>query len=194
MSSPHLRFNFVDILMIFILVRGYVTGKKIGFFRAFWNFLGFFFATFLSLHYYQRLGNVILEVLSIPKPLNHVIAFCSLITVAVAVFSLIREGWLILIKKEIHPQLNQYAGAITFLLRSYLFCGLTLVALVLSGQPYVVQSAKTCLSSSLFKDTSSGIYKTYFAGFLERFFPYEPINTSVSKMMEPKNRKKRLKK
>ena len=176
--------SWVDIVMPLVILRCALTGKKSGLVVESFKLIGILFATFVTLHYYKALGDLLHQNLSLNDSIKDAYAFGLLAVSAHLLFSLIREGWLIILKIEMPPIIDQWGGLIFSLIRGYLICGLILLALVLVKDNSIQADAKHSLSALVFKDTSSRIYQNFYSGFIDKFFPKEPINEEVFKLMD----------
>jgi uncharacterized membrane protein required for colicin V production len=178
MQFASVNTNLVDLLMVCIVARGVYIGKKNGFVTEFFKLLGIFFATIITLHYYVRFGNFLSKLL-VPVAIQEILAYGILAVFITLLFSFIREGWLTILKVQIHDLVDYWGGLFISLIRVYLLCGLTILALIISGQQQLALNAKLSLSGQYLITSLPNIYKTSYTGFINKFFPQEPINNKV---------------
>ncbi len=181
--------SWVDIIMPLVILRCALTGKKSGLIVESFKLAGIFFATFITLHYYNALGSLLHQNLSLHEPIKDAYAFGLLAVGVHLLFSLIREGWLTILDIDVPPFINQWGGLILSALRAYLVCGLILLGLVVVKDKSIQASAKHSLSAFVFKDTSTGIYRSFYSGWVGKFFPKEPLNEEVFKLMDEEEAK-----
>ncbi|MBI2420569.1 MAG: CvpA family protein [Candidatus Levybacteria bacterium] len=74
-SIKALGLNWVDLLIILILLIYAVEGYALGFLRATFDFLGFVFSFILALYFYDYLGNFFSSNFSIPRGFSNAIGF-----------------------------------------------------------------------------------------------------------------------
>lgn len=175
--------SWVDIIMPLVILRCALTGKKSGLIVESFKLAGIWFATFITLHYYKGLSDWLHQNLSLHESIKDAYAFGLLAICVHLLFSLIREGWLIILKIEMPPVVDQWGGLTLSLIRGYLICGLILLALTEVKDKNIQTSAKHSLSVFVFKDTSTGVYRNFYFGVIHQFFPKEPLNENVFKLM-----------
>jgi len=173
------NFNWVDILIGCIIVRTVYVGRKSGLVPEIFKLIGVFCATFITLHYFVDFGNYLGNRLFFSDGVKEIVAFGLLAFSISLIFTLIREGWLIILKIEPPSFVDKWSGVVLSLIRAYLICGLVWLGLLVAGGKGIVRTTRTSLSSSFFKNTSSNIYKSCYSGFISNLFPHEPINKDV---------------
>ena len=175
--------SWVDIIMPLVMLRCLLTGRKSGLIVEAFKLAGILCGTFITLHYYSSFGNFLDQNLSLYKSMRDVYAFGLLAIGVHLLFSLIREGWLIILKIEMPAFLDRLGGVILSGIRAYLICGLIFLALLTVKDDHIQSSAKNSFSALFLEKTSIGIYHNFYFGFIHNFFPNEPVNKEVSKLV-----------
>lgn len=179
-----LNFNLVDVLVLVIIVRGFYIGQKTGFMAELLRLIGIICATFIILHHYILFGNFLKDYLFIPERVHELVSFGVLTVVVILVLYLVREGWLIVFKVEAKSGANKWGGAILSLPTSFLVCGLLLLGMNLFNNGYINQHMKSSFARMILNKTSVSVYKACHAALVRPFFPDEPLNTKVFKLIE----------
>ena len=181
--------NWIDIVLVVIVLRVIYIGLKQGFVIEFFKLLGTFVASFIILHYYSAFGQVIHVYAFIPQAVQHAIAFLLLWFLVVLIFKFIRDGWMLLFKGEAHPAIHKWGGFSFAVLRAALICGLTFLLIFMSGNSYLIKTAKQSYLSPYLADISPKIYGICFDNFVGKLFPNERKNVMVFPAKTKKNEK-----
>ena len=177
--------SWVDILMGASIARCIWTGRKSGFVNEFFKLLGVFFAAIVALHYYARLGEYFFKKSLAAETQKEVFAFVVLTIGIYILFSLIREGWLIILKIQLPAGIDQWGALSLAILRSYLVCGLILIGFGISGNNSIKNAANGSLSRPVFKNSAAGLYQFFYSNIIHPFFPDEPLNEKAFKEAIP---------
>ncbi len=174
-----LSFSWVDILMVAIIAMSVYFGKKSHLLAELFKLFGIFLATFITIHYNPALTRFFSAQHIFPESFQAVMAFCSLLFLIMLIFSLLSEGWLMILKVEFEETINHWGAIILSFLRGYFLCSLIFLALLLIGNEGITQSTKHSVTSVLVKNTAVGIYKSFYYGFVRVIFPKEVINEQM---------------
>lgn len=183
-------FPWVDIVMILTIGAGIYFGRKSQLLSELFRLVGMILATFISLHYYVSLAKVLNDYHIVPPAFTNIFAFCFLIFVILAIFAMLCEGWLMIFDIELDPLVNQWGGLVFSLIRTYFICGLMFVGLLVIGYGPITEHAKQSASRFLFQNTSVGLYKGFYYGFVQALFPKEHINQEVVQLVSDQKEKK----
>ncbi len=184
MYALSLNVNFLDALMLGIIVRGYYVGSKTGLIAETFRLGSVICSTFIVVHFYPALAQFLREQFFISERVYEFVAFVIWIAVAFLIFFLIREGWLLLFKVERKSVFNKWTGGILSLATSYFFCGLIFLAFVLLNNDFVRQQVDSSLSRAVWSKTSGDLYKACYGAVVHPFFPGEQPNPQVMKFIE----------
>lgn len=179
-----LNFNLVDTFMLFVMAGGLYGARKSGFVVGIFGLAGVILSTFFILHYYVLLGAFLADKLFLPVQVSEFTGFIILMICALAVFFLIREGWLIAFKVEAKSSLSKGLGIVFSLATNFFVCGLFFLALILLNNPYINQHIDTSTARNILRKTSVGVYSTCYKTFVHPFFPNELLNVKAAKLAE----------
>jgi membrane protein required for colicin V production len=87
--------NFIDVIIILLLLAGFILGFKDGFVRKIIGFFGFCLAIFLAIFYSSNLGRLIESVFGIELYLSEIIGGFVIFVVTIVIFAAI--------KRIVHP-------------------------------------------------------------------------------------------
>ena len=179
-----MSFSWIDILMISIIGLGIYYGLRSNFLTEIFRLMGVSLATCVTLHYYSALAKFSKNYPIVPDGFHDIFAFCLLVFTILTIFSLFTEGWQIILELKFDPLLNKWGGFAFSLVRTYLLAGLVFLGLLVVGHPTLTKQTKESFSQVVFKNTSIGLYKSFYFGFLKPFFPNEHINEDVTNLVE----------
>src|SRR4051812_18706090 len=105
--------NWVDIGLLFLLVRIIFIGVKNGFITEFFKFLGVLTAVFVSLHYYSGLSAWLAQKTGFSGAFWEMVTLLALWFILMTAFKFLRDGILMLFKMETtHQGFDKYAGGV----------------------------------------------------------------------------------
>jgi uncharacterized membrane protein required for colicin V production len=182
-----LNFNWIDALILAFVIRGVFVGALRGVGVEFFKFIGMIVATILTLHFYTRLGILLSATISLPKGTNELLAFFLIWSLAVLVFKIVREGWMLLYKSEEISTASRLTGGVLAIFRTLLFSGLVFILLFLSGNRFLVKSARKAYVSCILVELSPRFYDVTFEGMISRLFPSEKKNQQVFTLIQTKD-------
>ena len=171
--------NWVDILMMVIFIRIIYIGAKTGFVTEFLKLLGICGVTFVALHYYSSLGELLADKVPFLSPWADLIMFGVLWALFVFAFKLVRDGLLLIFKIEAHSVLNRWGGIVIAIGRGLIICSLVLLSFHISGVTYFKKNVERALTHPFLLVVSLRIYQGIFDGVVSKFFPEEKLNLDV---------------
>ena len=183
MDGLKLNVNLVDFLVLFVLCRGFYVGFKSGVVAELFRLVSVLCSTFFIVHYYLPLAQFLQEKLFISGNICEFVAFTMTTGVVFVLFLLIREGWLIIFKVDTQSPLISWGGAVLSLATGYFVGGLLFLALVLLNNNFWNQDLGNSFSRGILSKTSVQVYQAGYTAFVKPFFPKEPINRKVLKLM-----------
>ena len=183
--------NWIDILMGCILARVIYISIKNGFITEFFKLLGILLATFLSLHFYVRLGDFFHAKLWMSRDFGNMVAYLILWILTVVVMKFVHDGWTLIFKTQAVPSIDKWGGFILGITRGLLICGLVYTLLFLTRNPYFGKKAKDSFLGFYLVDLSPNVYSGFFDGFIGKFFPDERKNNDVFLLTDIKEKSKR---
>lgn len=136
------RINWVDIVVLIILIRTTYIGLDKGFSVEIFKFFGIIFALALGLNFYIPLSQFISAHSFVPLSLGKILAFLGLVFLMVLVFKLIYLFFKALVKAEFVKWLDKIGGLSLGILRGILISSLVFITLLLLPWDYPGYSIK----------------------------------------------------
>jgi len=177
--------NWVDILVVIIMIRVCYISLTTGFTIELFKFLGTIFSIYLSLHYYTYVSNLIRDWLSSDKEAFVFVVWVTFIILAILgylVFALLRNLIFRFIKMEAASGLNKWGGLTVGIFRSVFLVGLITFMLLVSGGTYFNTCIKNSYLGSRFSTVAPSTYTFIWDSFASKFFSSEQFNKAVLKI------------
>lgn len=174
--------NWVDIAVVILLLRIGCIALKEGLSVELFKFCGVFFATYITLHYYISLSDLIASRISLPEGTTAFLDFLCFVVLTVStylVLVLFREVFGRFIKMEAVPHLNKYGGLALGVLRGIFAAGLVVFALGISSVDYLKDSVNDSYAGRRFFKVAPGIYTWVWNNLTSKFFPQEKFNNTI---------------
>lgn len=171
--------NWIDILALAIIIRIVSIGMKKGFVLECFKIGGVFCAVFITFHYFTEMARFLSGYAKMDAARLEVLTFGLLWGLVILIFKFIREGWMMLLKVEVHPILDGWGALLISLLRGILLCALTISFLYTSNVKFMKDDIMRSISGSYLLRISPQVYKLCYSGFVGKFFPEEKLNTKV---------------
>lgn len=178
------QLNWVDIVIIIIIIRTVFMGFKKGLMVETFKLLGTLFAIFISLHYYSSISNFISSRMPLPVEFLDLIAIISLIIIVLIVFKFMRDGLLILFKTEPLAALDRWGSLILGFIRGCFLSSLVILLIFLSSIEYSQNSVRGSLSSKYFLELSPKTYAFIFDNIFSKLPSEEKINSAIFEKLE----------
>ena len=177
----------IDILMLIIFAVGLYRAWSGKLFLEIFKMFGVLLSTFVTLHYYIALGDLLGAKAFLSSEVSELLAYVALAVVVYVLFNLISEAWIIVLKVEIPREIDQWGSAVVSAVRLYFFCGLVFFGFVASHQPFLTKGANSALTQCFFKRVSVGTYKNLYALFVAPYFKGEEPNKKVLDLIDAGN-------
>jgi uncharacterized membrane protein required for colicin V production len=178
------QFNWVDILVVIVVIRILYIAFRQGLVVELFKLLGAFFAVFISLHYYSRLSDKVIEATNIPAEETDLVILVLLIGLILIVFKFVREGFLVTFKIETKSIIDKWVGVFFGIARAALVSSLFLVALFFSQNEYMQNSIKRSYLGLKDLIISPQVYLSCFEGVYKKFSPEDKLNTALFETLE----------
>ena len=186
------QLNFLDFIVLIVLLRICYISAKTGLSVEIFKFLGVLFSTYIALHYYTALSDVI-QKRFLPKnmPLEFIdfITFLSLIIAVYLCFVGIRTILSRFVQLDTIPKINQLAGLVLGIGRGFLVIGLLSFTLVISSVAYLSNSVKYSYFARKTFAISPQTYDWLWSNIFSKFSPNEKFNSTVMEVKDNFNRK-----
>jgi len=186
------KFNFLDFIILIVLFRICYIAAKMGISVEIFKFCGALFSTYLGLHYYTSISDLI-QRRFLPKemPLEFMdfIVFILLITLGYLSFVFLRSVLSRFMQLNAIPRINQILGLFLGVGRAFLFIGLLCFTLVISSINYLSSSVKHSYLGSRAFVISPQTYGWLWNNIFSKFSTQEKFNPTVTQVREEFNRK-----
>ncbi len=178
--------NWVDFLIIGIILRMCFIGIQTGTGIELFKLLNLWFVTVIAFHIYTTpLSDYLNEKIpALPLDAGDVFVFCCLATVITLLFRIIRESFFLLIKIEAKNILDKWAGLFIGCLRGFWVASIALYILTISTVSYLEVSAKSSLFGHKVLRMAPSIYKGSVNGFVSKILPYGTPNEEVDRALD----------
>ena len=137
------RINWVDVLVIILMIRMSYVAFMDGLSHEIFPFLGTLAVFVLSLHYYTRLGDVIsVNLGSMPAEVSNCLSFIILITILGFIVKFLKVILDKIVKVQWHPVIEKFGGLFVGILKAYIITAMVLTMLALMPLSYLQWSVK----------------------------------------------------
>lgn len=137
------RINWVDILVVILIVRMSYVAFMDGLSHEIFPFLGTIAVFVFSLHYYPRLGSAISQNLgNMQIDISNCISFIILVAVLGLVVRFLKVALDKIVKVQWHPVIEKFGGLVVGILKGYIITAIVLMILTLMPLSYLQWSIK----------------------------------------------------
>lgn len=192
MNNFFAQSNFVDIIIIIIALRICYIAAQMGLVIEFFKLAGVLFSTYIALHYYTSLSDVIARFFfSKEMPLEFIDFLVFLIlTIAAYLGSIVlRSIFYRYMKLEAVPTINRIGGIALGIIRAYFLIGLSVFILSISSVNYLSSSVKHSHLGSRSFSISPRAYNWIFNSIISKFSTKEKLNPTIEEVSTKFNRK-----
>jgi uncharacterized membrane protein required for colicin V production len=189
LSDIFRHFNWLDILVIIILLRTVYIAFKNGLSAEFFKLFGIILAIYLSLHYYTVFSDWMgrhLPKMKAKLPLDFMdfFAFALLVFPSYFISVLLRGGIFRLIRIEALPKLNKWGGLFFGICRGVLLVGLVVFILVISSIDYLKASVNSSYLAKRFLRVAPDTYGWLWKKITSKFMTKEKFNETIFEVQE----------
>ena len=178
--------NSIDFLMAFVVAAIVWIRRGDGLVVELVKLLGVVCSVFMALHYYTRFAHFLRVQFFGKEAAADLLAFILLSIPTLLIFFVISRGWDSILGIKTFKLLDCFGNIVLSFVRGYLICGLILLGLILSQHKYATPWAQQSISRLIFPEACVHLYRASYEGFVEKFFPGEPINRTIFTLMEIK--------
>jgi membrane protein required for colicin V production len=161
--------NWVDVIVVILLIRGGYIGFAQGFSVEFFKTLGAVTATVSALLFYEDLAAWLTSYAYLPLQISRFISFSALVISLLLVFKVVRILVIKILHLELLGKLERWAGVVLAMARSIIVASLLLFVLALLPVDYIKESVAE---------------KSFFGPYLQ---PVAPKVVEFIVMFKPKN-------
>jgi uncharacterized membrane protein required for colicin V production len=181
------QLNFLDILFLIIAFRICFVAAKTGLATEFFKFLGVVSATYVALHYYTTLSDIIQRrflAQFMPLEFMDFLIFLVLALLGYLGFVALRSIFDHFIKLEAAPRISKFGGVIFGLVRGFLVIGLLTYTLMISSVSYLSKTVKHSYFGVRACSISPQTYDWLWSNIFSKFSPREKFNPTVTEVMD----------
>lgn len=181
-------FNWVDIIMAVIVLKGIHSGKKNVFLTEIYHSMGAALATFITLHYYVGFGAYLHKAFSVPGSVQEFAAFSLLGGGIVFFFFVSQGGWKAMLNYGMPSFLDHWGSLVLAGCRNFLYAGLVFLALTMFDNGLFSGETKSSFTSPVFKNLSIATYSFMYEKIVHPLFRAERFNDRIYHIISPPQR------
>lgn len=201
MSEYILKINWVDIIILILLLRTSYVGFIQGLSYEILTLIGIITAVVLAIHNYKHVGRFFINHLNLPVEFSNFLSFLILVFGVIVIFRYIRNIFYRYAKLEIFPTLEKFGGLIFGFIRGCIFASLVLLILSLMPNDYIRKSIhEGSLGGTLFLKVAPTCYEHSIGLFpkyknvektkiVEEMLKYEPSKKKVKSHIKTRFKK-----
>ncbi|MDD5617485.1 MAG: CvpA family protein [Candidatus Omnitrophica bacterium] len=188
MFYPYIsQFNWVDILIIILVIRMCYIGLRKGLGIEAFKLLNLLICAFVAFHFYSALGEFInSKIPALPLEATFIFTYIILIFVITIIFRIIRDGFFMMLRAEDDSAAGRYLGLIVGFARGALISGFVIFALLISTVRYLDLSARTSFLGLKAAKVATKTYEFTFFGVVSKIFPDQGFNQEVTRLTQEK--------
>lgn len=175
--------NWVDIIIILILVRIVYIGVQTGVVIELFKLLGVLVTSFLTLQYFTTLAHFFHQITKAPEPWMIPLAFLLLWGVLFFACKLLRDAIFLVFTIEAQSLVDKWGGALLSIVRFFLVASMTLFAFFLTGEKYIQSKVATSFSKKYAMNAAPGFYHGMWDGFFSKLFAGKKPNPAVADVL-----------
>lgn len=164
------RINWVDILVVILLIRTSYMGAKTGFSIEIFKVVGVLLGLYFGIKYYSSVGSLMASAISLPPEVSEGIAFLILILLSMLSLKLLTLGIEKIVKLTFADKLNKWGGFVTGLLRGGIILSLLFMFFGIIQVDYLVKSVEErSLTGPFMQKIAPFAYQSITSGSLQDF-------------------------
>lgn len=142
MSEAFHRINWVDVLIVILLIRTSYIGAKTGLSTEIFKIVGVLLGLYFGIKYYSVVGSWMSSKISLPQEVSEGAAFLILVLVSMLSLKLVTWGLEKIVKLTFADKLNKWGGFIIGLLRGGIVLSLLFMFFGIIQVDYLVKSVE----------------------------------------------------
>ncbi len=135
--------NWLDIVVLVIVVRGIYMGAKRGLTAELFNFFGIIISLILSVQWYSRVADVLILNFSLPIWLCNILCFIVIVQIIRLIFKYFLIFFLKVLNIQFIPQLEKIGGGVIGCGRGIIVSGILILTLSFIPNDYMKQSIQS---------------------------------------------------
>lgn len=186
------QFNWVDIIIVFLLLRILYISAATGFVVELFKLIGTVSSIYISFHYFVICSDFVMRRVrpeqGFPLEFMDFLIFVLLAVIVYLVFVLVRNVTCHFLKMEAVPTLSKWGGLFLGFVRGILAASLVVFMLSISTIPYLNTSAKEAYSGRRLFNIAVSTYSNIWNGFMSKFAVNEKFNKIITGIQEDFNK------
>lgn len=179
------RVNWVDVLLLLpIVFRAAYIGVRQGVIIEFFKISGVFVISYFTLHYYTVFGEFLAGISPVAFEICAIFSYFVISSLILAVFAIIRQSILKVIKIEAAVMLKAWGGVILGFVRGLLFTSLVFISLLLFHNNYLTGSIKQSYFGSRLVMAAPAVYQGIYNNLVIKFNKHERMNYDLLDLLE----------
>ncbi|MFA5157072.1 MAG: CvpA family protein [Candidatus Omnitrophota bacterium] len=182
------QFNWLDVFIVFLLLKIIYAAVKNGFIVELFKFLGTVFSVYIAFHYFTILSDFFMR--RVPEEhgfplefMDYVVCLALLVSVyLVSVF--LRSLFCHFVKMEAVPTLSKWGGLILGIGRGLIAASLVVFMMFVSTTNYLSASAKDSYIGRRIFNVSISTYTAVWDGLMNKLAPKEKYNNTVTEIQQ----------
>ncbi len=179
--------NWVDILVVVLLIRIVYVSAKTGFVVEFMKMLGVLFAVFFAFHFYVRLAAIAGQLIKVDAAILQTVSFCIIGIVSYWLCQLLRNALFLVFTVETISLVDRWGAAVVSLVRFFLTASMVLFLFLITSYPYMIKMTAASLSERYVLRMAPTTYFTITNAFVVKLFPTQRANPSVAEELSKVN-------
>jgi uncharacterized membrane protein required for colicin V production len=177
--------NWIDLLMLAILIRIVFIGMQAGFVIEMFKLLGAFLTVFICFHYYAPFAQVLVGITNSPwYNAAEVLSFLILWGVLFFICKLIRDGMFILFTIDAQSFVNKLGGALLGIGRFFIVGSMALYLFFVTRVEYFETKTMGSFSGKHIVFVAPNFYSVLCEGFVSKVFPSEKVSKAVREQLK----------
>jgi uncharacterized membrane protein required for colicin V production len=140
LSEVFQKINWVDILVIILLIRTSYIGAHAGLSVEIFKIIGILTGLYLSIKYYSTIGALLTSKVVLPPNISESATFLILILLSILTLKLVELGLTGIVKLKFADKLNKWGGFAVGLVRGLVISSLIFIFFTLTQADYLVKS------------------------------------------------------
>jgi len=136
------KINWVDLLVVILLIRGSYVGFTKSFGWEFFRFIGYICAILAAIYYYETASRLISDYFPVVSPISNLLSFTGIYLIILLIIKLIDFLIAKIIKIETVSAAGRFGGCLFGFFRGSLLTSLLLISLAFTPIPYFEKSIK----------------------------------------------------
>lgn len=136
------RINWVDVLIVILLIRTSYIGAKIGLSTELFKVIGVLLGLYFGMKYYSVVGSWMASKISLPPEISEGAAFLILVLLSTLILKLVTFGLEKIVKLSFADKLSKWGGFIIGLLRGGVLLSLLFMFFGIIQVDYLVKSVE----------------------------------------------------